>query len=538
MPSSGSWGGRPRPRSVLWPRRDVTELGGGSGAAPHPQPLAATPQNNFEEPIALQEMDTSNGVLLPFYDADSSIVYLCGKVTPGGAAPTLLSPPQPLGTRVADVCPPLSPQGDSSIRYFEITDEAPYVHYLNTYSSKEPQRGMGFMPKRGLDVSKCEIARWGPGMFWGVREVGGGQPDPEHPHPTQVLQAARAQVRAHRHDGAAQVRPLPGRPVPRHPGPRAGPGGGRVAVGEGRGAHPHLAAGRLRPRQEPGAEGGQEEHPGQQAPPGPPPQPLHRRPLLAHPGRGAGGDPCPEGDGAGAGEAHLRPGAQTLPVHQRHGLAPRPRAGRGLRPPEAGIKAESPQRAGGQSHVLSPGAEAAGREGAKCSPLPNPTSHPSPQRHRSPPAPRVPRGVRGQHPGDGGPTSVPGASSQDWGGGCAPPSHPATRWGTVLPPPNPTAPIYGCSWGPPPIKGSASRGCGAGTGGRMGGPCPAPPLPARPRGGHRKAERCPFKSIYWCRPRSELLGAPPALAQTSLVGCVAGGPLRKVPRERAGGPLP
>lgn len=78
--------------------------------------------------MALQEMDTSNGVLLPFYDPDSSIVYLCGK-------------------------------GDSSIRYFEITDEPPFVHYLNTFSSKEPQRGMGFMPKRGLDVSKCEIAR-------------------------------------------------------------------------------------------------------------------------------------------------------------------------------------------------------------------------------------------------------------------------------------------------------------------------------------------------------------------------------------------
>lgn len=84
--------------------------------------------NNFEEPVALQEMDTSNGVLLPFYDPDSSIVYLCGK-------------------------------GDSSIRYFEITDEPPFVHYLNTFSSKEPQRGIGFMPKRGLDVSKCEIAR-------------------------------------------------------------------------------------------------------------------------------------------------------------------------------------------------------------------------------------------------------------------------------------------------------------------------------------------------------------------------------------------
>lgn len=54
---------------------------------------------------------------------------------------------------------PGSLQGDSSIRYFEITDESPYVHYLNTFSSKEPQRGMGFMPKRGLDVNKCEIAR-------------------------------------------------------------------------------------------------------------------------------------------------------------------------------------------------------------------------------------------------------------------------------------------------------------------------------------------------------------------------------------------
>lgn len=56
----------------------------------------------------------------------------------------------------------MRPQGDSSIRYFEITDEAPFVHYLNTFSTKEPQRGMGYMPKRGLDVNKCEIARYRP----------------------------------------------------------------------------------------------------------------------------------------------------------------------------------------------------------------------------------------------------------------------------------------------------------------------------------------------------------------------------------------
>ncbi|XP_034565598.1 uncharacterized protein coro1cb isoform X1 [Notolabrus celidotus] len=91
--------------------------------------LALWKTDNLDEPICVQEMDSSNGILLPFYDPDTSVVYLCGK-------------------------------GDSSIRYFEITDEAPFVHYLSTFSTKEPQRGMGYMPKRGLDVNKCEIARF------------------------------------------------------------------------------------------------------------------------------------------------------------------------------------------------------------------------------------------------------------------------------------------------------------------------------------------------------------------------------------------
>ncbi|KAI5625280.1 coronin-1C [Silurus asotus] len=91
--------------------------------------LALWNPQNMEEPISVHEMDTSNGVLLPFYDPDTNVVYLCGK-------------------------------GDSSIRYFEITEEAPYVHYLSTFTTKEPQRGMGYMPKRGLDVNKCEIARF------------------------------------------------------------------------------------------------------------------------------------------------------------------------------------------------------------------------------------------------------------------------------------------------------------------------------------------------------------------------------------------
>lgn len=67
--------------------------------------------------------------------------------------------PHPSGQSPADQRLVFFEQGDSSIRYFEITDEAPFVHYLSTYTTKEPQRGMGYMSKRGLDVNKCEIAR-------------------------------------------------------------------------------------------------------------------------------------------------------------------------------------------------------------------------------------------------------------------------------------------------------------------------------------------------------------------------------------------
>lgn len=51
-------------------------------------------------------------------------------------------------------------QGDSVIRYFEITAEHPFVHYINTFQTPDPQRGIGMMPKRGCDVSICEISKF------------------------------------------------------------------------------------------------------------------------------------------------------------------------------------------------------------------------------------------------------------------------------------------------------------------------------------------------------------------------------------------
>lgn len=37
-------------------------------------------QDNLSQPIIEEELDTSNGVLFPFYDEDTGLVYLCGKV--------------------------------------------------------------------------------------------------------------------------------------------------------------------------------------------------------------------------------------------------------------------------------------------------------------------------------------------------------------------------------------------------------------------------------------------------------------------------
>ncbi|KHJ90485.1 WD domain, G-beta repeat protein [Oesophagostomum dentatum] len=84
--------------------------------------------DNLSQPIIEEELDTSNGVLFPLYDEDTGLVYLCGK-------------------------------GDCAIRYYEVNQEYPYVHYINTYTTSEPQRAIGFQSKRGVCSEENEINR-------------------------------------------------------------------------------------------------------------------------------------------------------------------------------------------------------------------------------------------------------------------------------------------------------------------------------------------------------------------------------------------
>lgn len=82
----------------------------------------------FTEPITRLSIDTSAGVIMPFFDHDTNILFLAGK-------------------------------GDGNIRYYEIVDEAPYFHYLSEFKSATPQRGVAFYPKRAVNVGETEIAR-------------------------------------------------------------------------------------------------------------------------------------------------------------------------------------------------------------------------------------------------------------------------------------------------------------------------------------------------------------------------------------------
>lgn len=77
-------------------------------------------------PLATQDIDQAAGVIMPFYDDDTNVLYFVGK-------------------------------GDGNIRFYEMCDEAPYQFALSEYRSSQAAKGACVLPKRACDVSKCEV---------------------------------------------------------------------------------------------------------------------------------------------------------------------------------------------------------------------------------------------------------------------------------------------------------------------------------------------------------------------------------------------
>ncbi|KAK1832322.1 hypothetical protein QBC39DRAFT_281515 [Podospora conica] len=80
-----------------------------------------------KDPIGgFNSLDSISGICMPFWDDGSSCLYLAGK-------------------------------GDGNIRYFEYENDK--FEYLSEYKSADPQRGIAFIPRRGINVHENEIMR-------------------------------------------------------------------------------------------------------------------------------------------------------------------------------------------------------------------------------------------------------------------------------------------------------------------------------------------------------------------------------------------
>ncbi|KAH6998638.1 coronin-6 [Ilyonectria sp. MPI-CAGE-AT-0026] len=71
-------------------------------------------------------LDSISGVCMPFWDDGSNCLYLAGK-------------------------------GDGNIRYFEFDNDK--FEFLSEYKSADPQRGIAFVPRRGINVHENEVMR-------------------------------------------------------------------------------------------------------------------------------------------------------------------------------------------------------------------------------------------------------------------------------------------------------------------------------------------------------------------------------------------
>lgn len=84
---------------------------------------------NLDKELKKVDIDQAAGVIMPFYDPDTNLLYLCGK-------------------------------GDGNIRYYELTEGEPYAFPVSEYRSTTAARGMAMLPKRACDVMNCEVNRF------------------------------------------------------------------------------------------------------------------------------------------------------------------------------------------------------------------------------------------------------------------------------------------------------------------------------------------------------------------------------------------
>lgn len=115
-----------KPSKLNWINEHTVVTCGFSKAAD--RQLAVWDLRNDNSQLKIFNIDQGSGVLYPFYDPDTSCLFVSGK-------------------------------GDGNIRYYEIVGDSNYMYYLESFKSNVPCKGSSFLPKRAVDVSVCEIMR-------------------------------------------------------------------------------------------------------------------------------------------------------------------------------------------------------------------------------------------------------------------------------------------------------------------------------------------------------------------------------------------
>jgi WD40 repeat protein len=106
----------------------IISVGFGSGAS---REYKVYDPRKFESAICIQNLDSAAGIIMPFYDEDSDILFMAGK-------------------------------GDGTIRFYEILpNEEPKLicQHLSQFSSPNPTAAACSLPRRSCDVSQTEIIR-------------------------------------------------------------------------------------------------------------------------------------------------------------------------------------------------------------------------------------------------------------------------------------------------------------------------------------------------------------------------------------------
>lgn len=84
---------------------------------------------NFSKPLTSANLGTGSGVFEPFYDEDMGVMFLMAN-------------------------------GDSSVKFWELTDDQPYAHFLTEQQSTRQQASVARLPKTLCDVRNVEVGRF------------------------------------------------------------------------------------------------------------------------------------------------------------------------------------------------------------------------------------------------------------------------------------------------------------------------------------------------------------------------------------------